>query len=128
MMKLYLLFVAIVLVPVALSYGIDPAAVLPKFLNITVEGTDQTQIFRAMMCLYLGMAAFCAIAAFNPAWRRVAVIWAIFFVLSLALGRVLSLVVDGAPSRLLDICLAVEIFGGLLGLAVLAREQRRSAV
>ena len=128
MMKLYLLFVAIVLVPIALSYGIDPAAVLPKFLNITVEGTDQTQIFRAMMCLYLGMSAFCAIAAFKPAWRRVAVIWAIFFVLSLALGRVLSLVVDGAPSRLLDVYLAVEIFGGLLGWGMLAREQHRSAV
>jgi hypothetical protein len=128
MMKAYLLFVAIVLVPVALSYGIDPAAVLPKFLNITVDGTDQTQIFRAMMCLYLGMSVFCAIAAFKPAWRRVAVIWAIFFVLSLALGRVLSLVVDGAPSRLLDVYLAVEIFGGLLGLGVLAREQHRSAV
>ena len=55
MMKLFLLLVAAILVPIALSYGIDPAAVLPKFMNITVEGTDQTQIFRALMCLYLGM-------------------------------------------------------------------------
>ncbi len=119
-MRLYLLFVAVSLVPVALSYGIDPAAVLPKFLNISVEGTDQTQIFRALMYLYLGASAFWAIAAFRPAWQRVAVIWAVFFMLSLALGRAISLVVDGAPSRLLDVYLVVEILGGLLGLAVLA--------
>jgi hypothetical protein len=123
-MRLYLLFIAAALVPVALSYGIDPAAVLPKFLNISVEGTDQTQIFRALMCLYLGASAFWAIAAFRPAWQRVAVIWGIFFMFSLALGRAISLVVDGAPSRLLDVYLVVEVLGGLLGLAVLAHARK----
>jgi hypothetical protein len=79
MMRAYLLLVAFLLVPIALSYGIDPAALLPKFLTISVEGTDQTQIFRALMCLYLAASTFWAIAAFNPAWQPVAVIWAIFF-------------------------------------------------
>ena len=125
MMRLYLLLVAVLLVPIALSYGIDPASVLPKLLNITVEGTDQTQIFRALMCLYLGASTFWAIAAFKPAWQRVAVIWAVFFAFSLAVGRVISLVVDGPASRLLDIYLAVEILGGLLGLAVLAASNSR---
>jgi Domain of unknown function (DUF4345) len=78
-MRLYLLVVGLGLVPVALSYRVDPGAVLPKLMTITVEGTDQTQIFRALMCLYLGMTTFCRIAAFNPAWQRVAVIWAVFF-------------------------------------------------
>lgn len=127
MMRLYLLIVAVILVPVALSYGIDPAAVLPKFMSIRVEGTDQTQIFRALMCLYLGMSAFCVIAAFKSAWRHVAVIWAVFFMLSIALGRVISLLVDGPPSRVLDLYLAVEVLSGLFGLAVLAREQRKLA-
>ena len=78
-MRLYLLVAVLIVVPIALSYGIDPANVLPRFLNITVEGTDQTQIFRAMMCLYLGSATFWAIAAFKPAWQRVAVIWTYSF-------------------------------------------------
>jgi len=56
------------------------------------------------------------------------VIWAVFFMLSIALGRVISLVVDGAPSRLLDLYLGVEVPGGLLGLAVLAREHRKSTI
>jgi len=68
--KLFLLVAAAILVPVALSYGVNPAVILPKFMNITVEGTDQTHIFRALMCLYLGMSTFCVIAAFTPAWQQ----------------------------------------------------------
>ena len=127
MMRFYLLCMAVLIVPIALSYGIDPAAVLPKFLNIEVVGTDQTQIFRALMCLYLGASIFWAIAAFKPEWRRVAVIWAVFFALSLAVGRVISVVVDGPPSRLLDLYLAVEVLAGLWGVALLIRESKQRA-
>ena len=116
------------LFPVALSYGVDPAATLPKFMNITVEGTDQTHIFRALMGLYLGMVTFCIIAAFTPEWRHVAVIWAVFFAYSLALGRILSLIVDGMPSPILLFYLAVELTVGTLGLLVLNRERREGRV
>ncbi len=119
LMRAYLLVVAALLVPIALSYGIAPTTLLPKVLDIAVAGADQTQIFRALMCLYLAASIFWAIAAFTPAWQRVAVIWAVFFAFSLAIGRVLSLVVDGPASRLLDVYLGLEILGGLLGLAVL---------
>jgi hypothetical protein len=119
-MGAYLLLVAALLVPIALSYGIAPETVLPKVLDISVSGADQTQIFRALMCLYLAASTFWAIAAFKPAWQPVAVIWAVFFCFSLAIGRVLSLLVDGPASLLLDLYLGLEIFGGLLGLAVLA--------
>jgi len=113
------------LFPVALSYGVDPAATLPKFMNITVEGTDQTHVFRALMGLYLGMVTFCIIAAFTPEWQHVAVIWAVFFAYSLALGRILSLIADGMPSPILLFYLAVELAVGTWGLLVLARERRK---
>jgi hypothetical protein len=122
MVRAYLLIVGLGLVPIALSYGVDPAGVLPKFMNLRVEGTDLTQIFRAVMCLYLGMSVFCCIAAFEPAWQRVAVVWAVIFMLSLALGRVISLAVDGVPSRVLNLYLGVELVMGLLGLWLLARD------
>jgi hypothetical protein len=101
-MRGYLLLVVLLLVPIALSYGIAPAAVLPARLNVTVSGADHIQTFRALMCLYLDLAAslFWAIAAFKPHWQRV-VIWAVLFALSLALGRVISLVLDGSASWLL---------------------------
>ena len=72
----------------------------------------------------LGMVAFCVIAAFTPEWRRVAVIWAVFFAYSLAIGRILSLIVDGMPSAMLLFYLAVELVVGTWGLFVLARERR----
>src|SRR5262245_27368355 len=110
MMKLFLLVAGVFLIPVALSFGLDPAATLPKLgMNVTVEGTDETHIFRALMGLYLGMVTFCIIAGFTPEWRHVAVIWAVFFAYSLAIGRVLSLIVDGMPSPILLFYLAVEL-------------------
>jgi hypothetical protein len=126
LMRLYLLAAVLIVTPIALSYGIDPANTLPRLLDITVQGTDQTQIFRAMMCLYLGSVLFWAVAAFKPDWQRPAVAWAVIFALSLAVGRIISLVVDGPASRLLDIYLAVELAAGCLGLAILAYERRKS--
>ena len=57
-MRLFLLFVAAILVPAALSYGINPAAVLLKSMSIAVEGTDQTEMLPAVMGPYLGMTIF----------------------------------------------------------------------
>lgn len=119
LMRLFLLAVVILIVPIALNYGLDPGRTLPLTLDVHVEGTNQTHIFRALMCLYLGTAVYWGIGAFNPSWQRMAVIYAIFFAFSLAAGRAISLVVDGIPSPLLVIYLAIEIAGGLLGLAVL---------
>ena len=124
MMKIFLLVAGIFLIPVALTYGVDPAAMLPKFMNVTVQSTDETHIFRALSCLYLGMVTFCIIAAFTPQWQRMAVIWAVFFALSLALGRIISIFVDGVPSGMLLFFLAVELVVGTVGLVLLNRDQR----
>jgi Domain of unknown function (DUF4345) len=128
MTKLFLLVAGVFLIPVALTYGVDPAATLPKFMNVTVEGTDRTHIFRALGCLYLAMSTFCIIAAFTPEWRHVAVIWAVFFASSLAIGRILSLIVDGRPSGILLFYLAVELVVATWGLFVLARERRKAGL
>ena len=37
MMKLFLLVAGVFLIPVALSYGVDPAVTIPKFMNFTVK-------------------------------------------------------------------------------------------
>jgi hypothetical protein len=49
MMKLFLLVAGVFLFPVALSYGVDPGVTIPKFMNFTVEGTDQTHILPASL-------------------------------------------------------------------------------
>ena len=50
--------------------------------------------------------------------------WAVFFLYSIAAGRILSLIVDGVPSPILLVYMAVELIGGTLGLLVFARERK----
>ena len=121
MTRFYLLFSAAGLLLIALSYGVAPAAVLPTILDLTVVGTDQTHIFRAIMGLYLGMIALWVVGAFRPDFSRAAVIAEVFFMLGLACGRVLSIIVDGIPSILLVGYTIVEIAMGLWGILILRK-------
>src|SRR5262249_20826363 len=96
MVKAYLLVIAIGLVPVALSYGANPTGMLPRLLKFNVESPNESQVFRALMCLYFATSVFWILGAFWPDWQNAALVWAAFFMLSLALGRVLSIVLDGS--------------------------------
>jgi hypothetical protein len=119
MTRFYLLFSASGLFFIALSYGIDPVTVIPKLLDIKVEGTDLIHIFRAVMGLYLGMIALWVAGAFRPSLAKAAVISEIVFMFGLAFGRALSLVVDGMPSPLLVLYTVLEVVCGLWGVVVL---------
>lgn len=121
MARLYLLVSAAGLTAVALGYGVAPATVLPKLLDITVEGIDLTHVFRAIMGLYLGMIVLWVLGAFQPSLTRAAVIAEIAFMSGLAVGRVLSIVVDGMPSIVLLGYMGVEIAMAAWGMLVLKK-------
>ena len=103
MTRFYLLFSAAGLFVIALSYGVAPAAVLPIVLDVTVEGTDLTHIFRAVMGLYLAMIVLWILGAFRASLTKAAVIAEVTFMFGLAVGRALSIIIDGMPSVLLVI-------------------------
>lgn len=121
MTRFYLLFSAAGLFVIALSYGIAPATILPVALNVTVEGTDLTHIFRAIMGLYLGMIVLWVLGAFWANLTWVAVIAEVTFMFGLALGRVISIVIDGMPSMLLVGYAVLEIAMGLWGVLILTK-------
>ncbi len=121
MARVYLLISAAGLTAVALSYGVAPATVLPRLLDITVEGTDLTHVFRAIMGLYLGMIVLWVLGAFRPSLTRAAVMAEIAFMSGLAVGRVLSIVVDGMPSIALLGYTVVEIALAAWGMVVLKK-------
>ena len=121
MARLYLLISAGGVFLAALSYGLAPHLVLPIALDVTVDGTDMTHIFRAIMGLYLGMAVFWLLGAFRESLTRSAVLAVIFFMVGLAAGRLLSIVIDGPASSLLLGYAALEIAIGLWGIFVLRR-------
>ena len=119
MARFYLLFSAAGLTLVALSYGVSPADVLPRLMDVKVEGTDLKHVFRAIMGLYLGMIVLWLVGAFRLDFTRAAVISEIFFMLGLAGGRLLSITVDGVPSIPLIFYTIVEIVLGISGIRVL---------
>jgi hypothetical protein len=122
--RLYLVISGIGLGTIGLTYGVCPSTVLPPLMDVSVEGTDQLNVYRGVMGLYLGMSLFWLLAAFRPEWARPAIVSVVFLMGGLALGRALSVVVDGVPSPALVAYLLVEVVIALLGLFVLKRDDR----
>ena len=123
--RAFLIFCSVGLVPIALGYGAVPAVSMDKLFGITVDTTNLTHILRAVMGLYFGMVVFWLMGAKNAALRLPAIYSVVVFMLGLAGGRALSLLLDGLPSFLLVIYLFLEIGFGVVGL-FLVRHYPRS--
>ncbi len=119
--QIFLLVAAIGLVPVALSYGLQPATSLDLLFGVSVPDVNGTHIFRAIMGLYLAMVAFWLIGAYRVHLRQAALYSLVVFMLGLAAGRALSLAVDGMPSPLLVVYLGAEIVLGIVGVRLLKK-------
>jgi len=101
---------------VSLAYGLSPNNILPKFFDFKVETIDLTHTFRATMGLYLGMAGLCVVGVFKSRQWRTATISNVFFMIGLASGRTISLVIDGIPSIYFLGGLVLELLLALWGI------------
>jgi hypothetical protein len=119
--RIFLLVTAIGLTPIALSYGLVPQKSLSYLFDVPVSNINGSHIFRAVMGLYLALLSFWIVGAFRVQLRQAALYSLVVFMLGLALGRVLSLVVDGMPSLLLIGYLGLELIFGILGLILLKK-------
>ena len=88
----------IFIIPIALIYGLYPNAILSKLFDIKVETINLTNIFRAIMGLYLATSTIWFIGIIKPKFWTIATLTNIVFMGGLAFGRLLSLVLDGLPS------------------------------
>lgn len=96
---LHLVISLLIVVPTAVIYGAAPSVLLPHFLEIPVTTTDLANMLRAVMCLYLGVCAVWSAGILKPRFWRPATLLNILFMLSLAAGRLLSMVFDELPSE-----------------------------
>ena len=104
-----LLAMGLGLTPVALSYGAVPQTSLPSLFGIDAANVPTRHLFRAIMGLYLALICFWIAGARQDALRRPA-LWSLFvFTLGLALGRSLSLILDGWPGFLLTGYMIAEV-------------------
>jgi len=93
---------------IALLYGIDPPWFARTFLGVTDLSVDFAHILRAVMCLYLALAAFWLFCALSDTHKNTAILTTIVFAGGLVVGRLLSFAIDGLPSPLLIFYAALE--------------------
>ena len=125
MSRAFLIMASLITVLVALGYGAAPHLLLPMVMDFGSAPTDITtdiaHVFRAIMGLYLMLAAFWLWASFKPELYRLAITIQILFMGGLALGRLLSIALDGMPSNLLAFYTLSEIGMAATGLLILAK-------
>lgn len=113
--SVFLLLAATGVTPIALSYGVLPQVSLSFLFDVDASSTNLMHTFRAIMGLYLGLVVFWIAGARNES-LRLAALWSLtIFMLGLAAGRVVSLVIDGMPHFSLVIFLLLELGVGFVG-------------
>jgi hypothetical protein len=121
------MFSAAGLLPIALTYGIDPNRILPMVLQIHPVGGDLLHVFRAIMGLYLATIILWLGGAIRGGpLMRTALIAEIVFMSGLAAGRLLSLVLDGWPSPMLIAYTIAELTLATWGVLCLKKFDRIS--
>lgn len=106
--RYYLLFGASVVSVIALLYGVSPNWFVRTFFGLAGLDVNLAHILRAIMGLYLAFVLFWLFAAFSDEYRRTAVLTTVVFAGGLVSGRLLSLLMDGAPASLLLVYVAME--------------------
>lgn len=122
--KMFLLLAAGGLLPIALSYGLVPVKTMNFLYNIEIEKVNAVHICRGIMGLYLGMIALWLIGAMKPTYEKAAICALIAFMLGLAAGRALSLIVDGGAHWLLVGYMFTEIGFGVAGIFMLKKSNQ----
>jgi hypothetical protein len=96
--NLHLTVSILIVIPIALAYGLYPQRILPLLFDFKVDGINLANIFRTIMGLYLGMSVIWIMGIIKSKLWITATITNIAFMGGLMLGRLISLALDGVPS------------------------------
>lgn len=94
--NLHLLLSLSIVVPTAIIYG--SPSILPEYLDIQVNTVDFSNMLKAIMCLYLGISIVWILGIWKTKYWKTATQLNILFMLSLAIGRMISMLMDGFPT------------------------------
>lgn len=114
-LKIHLLISVCIVVPVGLFYAFNPG----YFFEIQVNTIDEHNVFKAIMGLYSGFSVLWMLGIFNASFLKPALLTNMIFMLGLAFGRMISIVLDGIPTTGYVFGTFCELFLGLYGLWVL---------
>ncbi len=105
----FLIFASVGVGIIALLYGVSPQWFAKSFLGVADLDRNMAHILRAIMGLYMSFALFWLFAALGNTHRNTAVLTTLIFAAGLVSGRLISLLADGVPSRILVIYTLAEL-------------------
>jgi len=111
----FLIFVASGVFPVALTYGVNPQVTLAYLYDIEVNSINLSNIFRAIMGLYIALNVFWVIGAFKNTLLLPAMWSLTIFMTGIGLGRLLSLILDGTPYPAFILYMLLEFIFAIFG-------------
>lgn len=114
--NLHLLISSPIVITAAFLYGLAPRTVLPQIFDFEVISTDLSNIFRAVMGLYLVSAFFWILGMIRSEFWKAATVSQILFMGGIGCGRLLSLFIDGMGSILFALGCAGELILCFFGL------------
>ena len=94
--NLHLLISLSIVLPTGIIYG--SPSILSQQLNIQVNTIDLSNMLKAVMCLYIGVSIVWILGIWKKEYWKRATELNILFMLTLAIGRALSMVMDGVPT------------------------------
>jgi hypothetical protein len=106
--KYFLILAFVMVVIIALLYGVSPQWFARTFLGVVELNLNIAHILRAVMCLYLGLGLFWLFSAFSNKYRNVAVLTTVIFAAGLVIGRIISFFADGQPAPILLLYIFME--------------------
>ena len=103
--KISLIISVFIVVPIAIIYGFMPELLF----NIDVNTIDEHSVFKAIMGIYLSFAIIWIIGIFKNKYFQIALFSNFVFMFGLAFGRIISIIFDGIPSKILVFGLVGEL-------------------
>ena len=128
--SIFLILVAIGLIPLGITYGAHPSFnLLPiSFLDeVEINSIDHANIFSGIMGLYVTMAIFWILGAFNKSLTIPALWGLVIFMTGIGVGRAISMITDGMPSNPYLLFLLLEVIFALIGLMFIKSIKSNSA-
>jgi len=103
---------AAIVIAVSFVYGGNPSVFLPYVFGFEVQDIDLKNIFRAIMGLYWAFGVFWIVGIYTSQYTRAALFSNILFMGGLALGRIISTILDGvSPQYVVGLILELLMFG-----------------
>ncbi len=107
---------AIILIPIALLYGLAPERTLSYLFQIEDINLNLKNMLRSVMGFYLALAVFWITAALFDKFKIPALLSLAIFMFGVSSGRLISVLFDGVPNWILVFFTISELLLGVTAL------------